>query len=184
MTKQAPKPTVAQGNNAEHEAGPRSWVGTVVSVHVAADGGGPMSAAGEVRAVRGRGLKGDRYHDGKGFYSYHEGPIREVSLIEEETLEALERDHGMRVAPGETRRNVTTRGVPLNHLVGRRFRVGGAVLEGVELCEPCEHLVAVTGKRSLLPNLIHRGGLHACVVESGTIRTGDSIEELRTGGRS
>ena len=158
----------------------RGWTGSVVSVYVAEDGGAPMRAVEEARAVAERGLEGDRYHDGKGYYSYHEGPIREVSLIEEETVEALGRDHGMEVAPGETRRNVMTRGVPLNHLVGREFRVGEAILEGVELCEPCEHLVAVTGKRGLLPNLIHRGGLHARVVKSGIIRPGDAVEAIPT----
>jgi MOSC domain-containing protein YiiM len=118
----------------------------------------------EVCAVAGRGLEGDRYHESRGYYPDHPGPIREVSPIEEEMVEAIERDHGMEVAPGEIRRNV-----------------GEAVLEGVELCEPCDHLVAVTGRRGLLPNLIHRGGLHARVVKSGKIRHGDTLEAVRTG---
>lgn len=159
----------------------RGRTGSVVSVHVAEDGGAPMRAVEELRTAAGRGLEGDRYHDEKGHYPDHEGPIREVSLIEEETVEALGRDHAMEVAPGETRRNVMTRGAPLDHLVGREFRVGGAILEGVELCEPYEHLVAVTGKRGMLPDLIHRGGLHARVVRSGTIRPGDDVEEILTG---
>lgn len=154
------------------------WKGAVVSIHVAADGGAPMRDAVEVRAVAGRGLEGDRYREGTGYYSDHPGPIREASLIEDETLETLERDHGMEVAPGETRRNVVTRGVPLNHLVGREFRVGEAVLEGVE---PCDHLVAVTDKRGLLPNLIHRGGLHARVAKSGRFRRGDTLEAVPSG---
>jgi MOSC domain-containing protein YiiM len=153
--------------------------GAVVSIHVASEAGAPMRAVEEVRAVAGRGLVNDRYYEGEGFYSYHEGPIREVSLIEAETIEALGRDHGLTVEPGETRRNITTRGVPLNHLVGREFRVGGATLRGVELCEPCKHLVDVTGKRSLLPTLVHRGGLHAQVLVDGEIRPGDGIEEVR-----
>ena len=154
------------------------WRGSVVSVHVARAAGEPMIATQEVRAVVGRGLESDRYHEGTGFYSDHPGPIREVSLIEEETLEALERDHNLTLAPGITRRNITTRGVPLNHLVGREFRVGGTTLRGVELCEPCKHVVDVTGIKSLLPTLIHRGGLHAQVISSGTIATGDAIEEV------
>ncbi len=156
-----------------------AWRGVVVSIHVTDAAGEPMRIVGEVCAVAGRGLQGDRYHEGKGFYSYHSGPEREVTFIEEETIEALSRDHNLEPAPGETRRNVITRGAPLNHLVGREFRVGEAVLRGVELCEPCEHLVNVTGKRSLLPNLIHRGGLHAQVLASGEIRTGDEIEAVR-----
>jgi MOSC domain-containing protein YiiM len=85
-------------------------------------------------------------------------------LIEEEIIQALWRDHGLVLAPGVTRRNILSRGVPLNHLIGREFRVGEATLRGVELCEPCKHLVGVTGMKSLLPTLVHRGGLHAQIL--------------------
>lgn len=152
------------------------WKGSVVSIHLARAAGEPMIRVEGVLAVAGRGLEGDRYYEGEGFYSDHSGPIREVSLIEEETIEALRRDHGLALAPGITRRNVTTRGVPLNHLVGREFRVGEATLRGVELCEPCKHVVDVTGIRSLLPTLVHRGGLHAQILVGGPIRAGDVIE--------
>ena len=151
--------------------------GSVVSIHVARCAGEPMIGVDHTRAVAGRGLEGDRYYEGAGFYSDDPGPIREVSLIEEETIEALRRDHNLALAAGVTRRNITTRGVPLNHLVGREFCVGGATLRGVELCEPCKHLVDVTGVRSLLPTLVHRGGLHAQILSSGEINAGDAIEE-------
>ena len=137
-----------------------------------------MTEIDSARAVAGRGLEGDRYFEGKGFYSDYPGPIREVSLIEEETMQALQRDHDLVLAPGITRRNILTRGVPLNHLVGREFRVGGATFRGVELCERCKHLVEVTGIRSLLPTLIHRGGLHAQILSGGLIRVGDVVEEV------
>lgn len=153
------------------------WRGAVVTIHIAAAAAAAMEAREAVTAVAGRGILGDRYHQGEGFYSYHPGPLREISLIEEETLEALARDHELAVAPGATRRNIVTRGVPLNHLVGREFRVGEAVLRGVKLCEPCKHLVDVTGQRGLLPNLIHRGGLHAEIVAGGEIRVGDVVHE-------
>jgi MOSC domain-containing protein YiiM len=153
------------------------WEGAVVSIHIAREAGGPMVGIDPARAVAGRGLEGDRYHDGTGFYSGHPGPIREVSLIEEETIEALRRDHNLILAPGTTRRNILARGVPLNHLVGREFRVGGATLRGVELCEPCKHVVGVTGIKGLLATLIHRGGLHAQILSGGLIRAGDVIEE-------
>ena len=151
--------------------------GNVVSIHVARCAGEPMIGVDHTRAVAGRGLEGDRYYEGAGFYSDDPGPIREVSLIEEETIEALRRDHNLALAAGVTRRTITTRGVALNHLLGREFRVGGATLRGVELCEPCKHLVDVTGVRSLLPALVHRGGLHAQILSSGEINVGDAIEE-------
>lgn len=152
-----------------------AWTGSVISIHIAAEASAPMAERAVVQAVAGKGLIGDRYFEKVGFYSGTPGPLREISLIEEETLEALARDHEMVVVPGETRRNIVTRGVPLNHLVGREFQVGSAVIRGVKLCEPCAHLVAVTGKRGYLPNLIHRGGLHAEIVGDGEIRTGDAI---------
>ncbi|MDQ4042941.1 MAG: MOSC domain-containing protein [Actinomycetota bacterium] len=152
------------------------WKGTVISVHIAHAAGEPMIELDPARAVAGRGLEGDRYYEGEGFYSDHPGPIREVSLIEEETIQALRCDHNLVFAPGITRRNILTRGVPPNHLVGREFRVGEATLRGVELCEPCKHLVDVTGMESLLPTLVHRGGLHAQILSGGLIRAGDAIE--------
>lgn len=158
---------------------PTGWREVVVCVHVAPDGGETMRAVGKMRVVEGWGLEGDRYFGGTGFYSDHPGPIREVSLFEEETIEALECDHSLEVEPGETRRNILTRGVPRDHLVGRAFHISGAVLKGVEFCEPCKHLVGVTGKRSMLPILIHRRGLHAQVLQSGIVNPGDEIEEVR-----
>jgi MOSC domain-containing protein YiiM len=82
------------------------WEGAVVSIHIAREAGGPMIEIDPALAVAGRGLEGDRYHYGSGFYSDHPGPIREVSLIEEETIEALRRDHNLALAPGITRRNI------------------------------------------------------------------------------
>lgn len=156
----------------------RPWRGAVLDIFIASEVGAPMEQIEEASAIAGRGIEGDRYFKGNGFYSWYTGPLREISLIEVETLDALAAVHNLDLAPGETRRNITTRGVPLNHLVGRRFRVGDAILRGVELCEPCKHLVDLTGKQPILSALIHRGGLHAEIVQSGIIRPGDPIEEI------
>jgi MOSC domain-containing protein YiiM len=152
-----------------------SWRGRVVSVHVAPRAGEPPVALAEARAVPGRGLEGDRYFLGTGFYSDKPGPDRELTLVEIETVEALRRDHGIAVEPAELRRNLVTEGVPLNHLVGRTFLVGEALVEGVRLCEPCLHLVEVTGRRQLLSALVHRGGLRARILAGGLIRAGDAV---------
>lgn len=161
----------------------------MASVHVTARAGEPLVALPEARAVPGRGIEGDRYFLGTGFYSGKPGPDRELTLIEIETVEALRRDHGIDVEPGELRRNVVTEGVPLNHLVGRRFVVGEAVVEGIRLCEPCLHLVEVAGRRQLLSALVHRGGLRARILAGGLIRPGDAVlpvdaAEERSAGRA
>ena len=154
------------------------WRGIVTDIHIAPTGGAPMVTTDRVTAVAGRGLEGDRYHDETGFYSWFKGPLRHVSLIESEVLDTLRDFHDLPLEPGITRRNIVTRGVPLGHLLGREFRVGEATLRGVEICEPCKHLVDLTGNRSLLSALIHRGGLHAEVVRGGEISVGDTVEAI------
>ncbi|HET6203511.1 MAG TPA: MOSC domain-containing protein [Planctomycetota bacterium] len=150
------------------------WKGVVVSIQVAARGGAALAPVAEVRAVAGRGLVGDRYHDRRGTYSERPGNGRSATLIETETLEALRRDHRLELSPAETRRNFAIRDVPLNHLVGRRFRVGEVLLEGVRLCEPCLHLESLT-RSGVREALVHRGGLRAEILSTGTIRVGDSV---------
>ncbi len=146
------------------------WTGSVVSIHLAHTEGTPTFGVSEVRAVAGAGLEGDRYFQPAGA-----GPEREVTLIEQETIDALARDHGLRLVPGEHRRNVVTVGVSLNDLVGEEFQVGPVRLRGLELCEPCKSLEAATGRPGLLRALIHRGGLGARILDGGVIRVGDPV---------
>src|SRR5213080_3951664 len=118
---------------------PSMWQGTIESINIADSAKAPMRALVEVRAIPGVGLEGDRYALQQGTFSKPE-PDYELTLIEAEAIEALKRDYGVEIAPGDPRRNIVTRGVPLNHLVGREFRVGEVRLRGLRLCEPCAHL--------------------------------------------
>ncbi len=126
-----------------------------------------MAAVPTVRAMPGRGLEGDR-HCGRG------GEGRAVTLIESEAIEGLERDYKFTLQPGDARRNIVTRGVALNHLVGREFTVGNVKLRGVELCEPCGHLAKMTSD-IVSRGLVHRGGLRCDILTEGEIRVGDQI---------
>ncbi|HSF93804.1 MAG TPA: MOSC domain-containing protein [Thermohalobaculum sp.] len=153
------------------------WDGTLEHIHITARGRAPMQPLAEARLVAGRGIDGDRYFLGTGTYSQKPEPGRQVTLIEAETLEALARDHGLELGVGEHRRNLTVRGVALNHLVGRRFRVGPVVLEGARLNKPCKYLELVTGK-TVYEALIHRSGLNCIIVDGGTIRPGDPVTPL------
>jgi len=161
------------------------WQGSVVSLHVTGSAGAPMESVPSVRAVAGRGLEGDRYFLGTGHYSptpSHGG--REVTLIETEAVEALldgvqnaeGRRLGLKLAPAETRRNIATRGVPLNHLVDREFWVGEVRLRGTRLCEPCKYLDGLT-QSGVMGGLIHRGGLRARILNDGVIRVGDAVRQ-------
>ena len=156
------------------------WKGMVVSIHTTEAASAPMMSLTEVRAVAGKGLEGDRYFRMVGTYSDKPGPrgavpAREVTLIEIEAIEALRREYGIELKPGDSRRNIVTRGVPLNHLVDREFRVGEVTFRGIRLCEPCTHLEQLTALK-VLPGLVHRGGLRAQILTDGMIRVGDSVE--------
>ena len=152
------------------------WTGEVVSIHIAPSAAERMISVKEVRALRGKGLEGDRYFNEVGTYSDKPGPDREVTLIEIEAVEALKRDSKIELDPGECRRNIVTRGVPLNHLVGRQFRVGDVLLRGIRLCEPCSHLEGLT-TNGVLAGLVHRGGLRAQILSDGIIHVGDAVKE-------
>jgi MOSC domain-containing protein YiiM len=144
--------------------------GTVESIHIASAAEGPMQALGQVMAIPGAGLEGDRYALKVGTF-YKPEPDYELTLIEAEAIEALRRDYQVELTAGEARRNIVTRNVPLNHLVGREFVIGDVRIRGIRLCEPCDHLQKITGK-PLLKGLLHRGGLRAQILTPGTIRVG------------
>lgn len=153
------------------------WQGTVVSIYIAKTAEGPMASVDEVRAVPGKGLEGDRYFNQVGTYSNSPGLGRDVTLIEIEAMEALKRDYGVNLEPGDSRRNIVTCGVPLNHLVGKEFRVGEVRLRGIRLCEPCSHLEKLS-QQGAQRGLVHRGGLRTHILSGGMIRVGDKIQEL------
>ena len=130
------------------------------------------------RAVPGRGLEGDRYHDGTGSFSWKgRGGGRDLSLIAAEALEALAAERGIELDGAGSRRNVMTRGVDLDALLGRRFRIGEVTCIGVRPCEPCAHLAALTDP-GVLAGLAGRGGLRADVLTGGAIAVGDAIMAL------
>lgn len=148
--------------------------GAVVSIHLIPTAGGRAAAVPQARARPGRGLEGDRYGLGVGSYSNKPGPSRELTLIEIEALEGLKRDDGLELSGGDSRRNVVTRGVALNHLVDREFFVGEVKAKGIRLCEPCARLAELTDPKAH-PGLIHRGGLRAQILTEGVIRVGDAV---------
>ena len=145
-----------------------STEGIVEQIAIAAERPELPAPVPSVRAEAGHGLEGE-YH-----WSPEPDPGQSLTLIAAEALEGLRDDTGIELSHEATRRNVLTRGVDLNALVGRRFRVGEVECEGQRLCEPCAHLQRLTEPR-LLRDLVHRGGLRADVVSDGEIRLGDAV---------
>src|SRR5436309_12764542 len=150
------------------EARLAAMTGRVEGIYVISEHGELPEPVDSVRALAGRGLKGNRYF-------FEDAPAgTALTLIAAEAVEAMEREHGIALEPRETRRNVVTRGIDVNELVGKRFRVGDVECRGVELCEPCADLQAMT-KPGVIKGLAHRGGLNADILTDGEISVGDAV---------
>ena len=145
--------------------------GTVEAIVLAATAEAALSAVASARAIAGRGLEGDRYAAGEGTFSVAGGRGHDLTLV---TAEALE-DVGLTAS--EARRNLVVRGVDLDALRGRRFRVGEVECLGQRRCEPCAHLERLT-RPGVLRALVHRGGLRADIVRGGELRVGDLVQVL------
>ena len=148
--------------------------GMVEQIFVAREESGPTEPVETVEAAPGHGLVGDRYWYENG----DAGPGKAITLIAAEAIEGYAADTGDLLGPGEHRRQVVTRGIDVNALVGRRFFVGEVECEGVELCEPCNHLQKLTERDGLMRNLVHRAGLSADILSGGSSRVGDPVEAL------
>jgi MOSC domain-containing protein YiiM len=150
------------------------WTGRLDFIHTTPARSRPMQRLSEARLVAGRGIEGDRYLLGTGTYSVRPGEDRQVTLIESEMLARVAADFGQEIAADEHRRNLTVTGVPLQHLVGVRFRVGACLLEGVRINQPCKYLNLML-KRDVYMALWNRSGLNCRILEGGTIRPGDRV---------
>jgi MOSC domain-containing protein YiiM len=156
--------------------------GRLLHIHIAPAASFEMEEVEEANCVAGRGIEGDRYYLGTGTYS-PKPDAREVTLFEMEVLDALARNDPplqsgpIKLDPADHRRNLTVVGVPLNHLVGKRFRVGDVVLTGGRLNFPCKYLEELLGLPLYLP-LYNRSGLNCRIEKSGIIRRGDPVEPL------
>ncbi len=144
--------------------------GQVEAIFVAAERGELPAPVDRVRAYAGRGLEGNRYY----WVESDAPPGRAVTLIAAEAVDAVAQDGDVSIEPAATRRNVLTRGIDVNELVGKRFRIGDVECEGVELCEPCAHLESMT-QPGMIKAFVHRGGLNADILTDGEITVGDPV---------
>lgn len=153
----------------------------VAEILTAENPAAPAVSRESVHAVPGRGIEGDRYFDGTGTFSPHpQKPDFEITLIQQEHIEAFSSSSGIAFAARDARRNLVTVGVDLNALVGREFRVGAVSFLGMRLCEPCNYLAKQTSPE-VLRGLVHKGGLRARILSEGDIRVGDPIVEAGGG---
>lgn len=152
---------------------------TVTGIYIAPSGGEPLRSQVRVEVCAGVGIVGDRYFSKTGSFSHKQTglPDREITLIESEVIEAFNRAHNCQFVAGDFRRNLVTRGVALNDLVGKTFVVGNVQLKGIRLCEPCAYLGELLVKE-VVASLVHRGGLRAQILNDGQIEVGDQVHAV------
>jgi hypothetical protein len=159
----------------------RDVAGEVVGIYVSEVKMGPMQPCTAATAVAGRGLSGDRYAVGAGTFTPKSNRMRgyELTLIESEALDRMTLPDRSHLTAAESRRNVITRGIELNGLVGHEFTIGAVHAVGRRLCEPCAHLQRLT-RPGVVAGLIHRGGLRADILTDGEIHLGDAVTDAGT----
>jgi MOSC domain-containing protein YiiM len=153
--------------------------GKVIGIFIAGEKEHLPVSVNSVEAIAHRGLVGDRYYANSGTFSGAEplGPGREITLIEEENVALLSERLHHPVDAAQLRRNVLTRGVHLNELVGKQFLIGQIRVLGVRLCDPCAHLQQMNGW-DVIEHLNNRGGLRADILDNGQLHVGDTINIL------
>ncbi len=144
--------------------------GRVEAIFLSPEHGEVPAPVDRVRARAGRGLEGNRYYWEDGTAP----PGQALTLIASEAVDAVASEGDVSVEPAATRRNVLTRGIDVNALVGKRFRIGSVECEGVELCEPCTSLEAMT-QTGVIKAFVHRAGLNADILSDGEISVGDAV---------
>ena len=116
-----------------------------------------------------KGVIGDRH-----FKDFND-PYCQLSLIESENIDYYNLKYGLNIPYVNFRRNIVTKGIRLNKLVGKKFKIGNVELEGVDLCRPCRHLTEVLNQNNILKEFIRKGGLRCQILSSSTIQIGDEI---------
>jgi MOSC domain-containing protein YiiM len=157
---------------------PMQCPGSVTGIFVTEAAGAPIVGVDTIKAIEKRGLVGDRYFLGTGYYSDKPGRGANVTLIEREAIAAINRGHRVDFSPRMLRRNIVTAGIKLENLIGSEFRCGSAVLRGTRAFPPCAHLAYLLGKPEVLRYFAYCGGIGAEVVSSGAIRLGDVISRV------
>jgi len=153
--------------------------GKIIAIFIANQASAQVESVSEANLIAGRGIEGDRYFHGRGTFSkkLKDLPDRELTLVEAEEIDAFNKKHSTEFEHGDFRRNILTTGIRLNDLVGVQFWVGGVLVEGVRLCEPCKRLGTCLAP-IVQSEMAGRTGLRARIVNSGTVKVGEEIVRL------
>ena len=141
----------------------------VLKLGISSDNNKEIEEVVSIEVLANKGVIGDRH-----FKDFND-PYCQLSLIESENIDYYNLKYGLNIPYVNFRRNVVTKGVRLNELVGKKLQIGNVELEGVDLCRPCRHLTEVLNQNNILKEFIRKGGLRCQILSSSTINIGDEI---------
>lgn len=152
--------------------------GKIVKLLISKDPKSAMLNVNQIVLEAGKGIFGDRYYNQEGTFS-NKGeiePDRDVTLIEIEKIDALNKEHNLDITAEDLRRNIVVSNCDLNSLVDKEFQIGEVVLKGLRLCEPCKYLSDKLNEKKVLNEMVHKAGLRAQIIKSGSIDLNSQVE--------
>lgn len=152
--------------------------GKIVKLLISKDPKSDMLNVNQIVLEAGKGIFGDRYYNQEGTFS-NKGeiePDRDVTLIEIEKIDALNKEHNLNITAEDLRRNIVVSNCDLNSLVDKEFQIGEVVLKGLRLCEPCKYLSDKLNEKKVLSEMVHKAGLRAQIIKSGSIDLNSQVE--------
>ena len=154
--------------------------GKIAKLLISKDTQSDMLNVNQIVLEVGKGIFGDRYYNQVGTFS-NKGEIepgRDVTLIEIEKIDALNKDHNLEITAEDLRRNIVITNCDLNSLVGKEFQIGEVVLKGLRLCEPCKYLADKINEKKTLTEMVHKAGLRAQIIKGGSINLDSQAEVI------
>ena len=144
----------------------------VFKLGIASDNNKKIQEVESINVLANKGIVGDRH-----FNDYND-PYCQLSLIESENIDYYNTKFGLNINYVDFRRNIITRGIELNHLVGKKLKIGNVEVEGIDLCRPCKHLTEILNQENILKEFLRKGGLRCQILSSSKISVGDTIKIL------
>tara|TARA_Y100001970_G_scaffold252542_1_gene326447 strand:- start:226 stop:675 length:450 start_codon:yes stop_codon:yes gene_type:complete len=142
----------------------------VFQLGIAANNNQPIKRVNSIEVLANKGIVGDRH-----FHDYND-PYNQLSLIESENIDEYNITFGLNIPYIDFRRNIVTKGIKLNHLIGKKLKIGNTEVEALDLCRPCRHLTEMLDQKNILKEFIRKGGLRCQILSSSKINVGDKIE--------
>ena len=146
----------------------------VFQLGIAANNNQPIKRVNSIEVLANKGIVGDRH-----FHDYND-PYNQLSLIESENIDEYNITFGLNIPYIDFRRNIVTKGIKLNHLIGKKLKIGNTEVEALDLCRPCRHLTEMLDQKNILKEFIRKGGLRCQILSSSKINVGDRIELINT----